>query len=92
MKDTQRFQLIDGNFTPSEAGRVLLSLVQSKMDFHCVEKMSNEERFGRDRSRSERRLQELAKLQSALKELIEEAVSDGHNLRVRGWIEIASVK
>ena len=56
MKDKQHFQLIDGTFTPSEASRVLLSLVKSKMDCHSIEKFSNEVRFGRDLAHSEKRL------------------------------------
>jgi len=69
MKDKQHFQLINGTFTPSEASRVLLSLVQRKMDYQRLEQFSNEVRLGRDPSHSENRLQDLAKLESALEEL-----------------------
>ena len=62
MNTPQQFQLIDGTFTPSEASRVLLSLVNSKMDYHRLEQLSNQERFGQDTSHSEVRLRNLAKL------------------------------
>ncbi len=89
MKAPQRFQLIDGTFTPAEAGEVLLSLVKSKIDHHSLEKYSNEERFGRDLAHSEKRLHELRKLNAALKELLALAADEKQNLRVDGWIEIS---
>jgi hypothetical protein len=88
MNDTQQFQIINGTFTPPEASRVLLSLLQSKMDYHRLEKFSNEVRLGRDHSHSEKRLQELAKTEGALKELFASADEAKQRLRVNGWIEI----
>ena len=41
MHDKQRFQLIDGTFSPSKAGQVLHSLVQSKIDYHSLQKLSD---------------------------------------------------
>ena len=92
MKDKQHFQLIDGTFTPSEASRVLLSLVKSKMDYHNMEKFSNEERFGRDVTHSEKRLHDLAKLNTALKEFFASAADANQNLKINGWIEITPVQ
>ena len=89
MKDKQHFQLIDGTFTPSEASRVLLSLVQRKMDYHRLEQFSNEVRLNQDPSHSEKRLQDLAKLENALKELFASAADAKQNLKINGWIEIA---
>jgi hypothetical protein len=88
MKDKQHFQLIDGTFTPSEASKVLLSLVQRKMDYHRLEQFSNEVRLGRDPSHSEKRLQVLAKLESELKKLLASADDAKQNLKINGWIEI----
>jgi hypothetical protein len=88
MKDPQRFQLIKGTFTPAEAARVLLSLVKSKIDYHSLEKLSNEERFGRDVAHSEKRLQELKELQIELKEVFAAATSAEQTLKIKGWIEI----
>ncbi len=91
MKDKQHFQLIDGIFTPAEASRVLGSLIKSKMDYHSMEKFSNEERFGRDLSHSEKRLHQLAKLNDALKELFASAADAKQNLKINGWIEITPI-
>lgn len=91
MKDKQQFQLIDGTFTPAEAARVLHSLVKSKMDYHSMEKFSNEERFGSDLSHSEKRLRDLTKLDTALKEFFASAAGSKQNLQISGWIEITPV-
>jgi hypothetical protein len=91
MKDNQQFQLIDGTFTPSEASRVLLALVKSKIDYHSMEKFSNEERFGSDHTHAEKRLRELAKLESALRELFASAAEAGKSLKIEGRIEVTVV-
>jgi hypothetical protein len=92
MNDTQRFQLIDGTFTPSEASRVLLALVKSKMDYHSMDKFSNEERFDGDLSRSEKRLQELTTLNAALQEFFASSAEANQTLKIDGWIEITVVQ
>ena len=92
MKDKQHFQLIDGTFTPSEAARVLLTLVKSKIDYHNMEKFSNEERFGRDVSHAEKRLCELKKLDSALKDYFASVADSKQKLKINGWIEITSIE
>lgn len=91
MKDKQQFQLIDGTFTPAEASRVLLALVKSKVDYHSMEKFSNEERFGQDPTHSEKRLRELKILNTAMEMFIASAASAKQNLRIDGRIEITFV-
>ncbi len=91
MNSKQSFQLIDGSFTSSEASRVLFALVQSKIDYHRLEKLSNEERFGKDTAHSEKRLQELAKLQAAMKEYLSVAADANQTLEIKGIIEISVV-
>ncbi len=88
MTTKQQFQLIDGIFTPSEASRVLLSLVQRKIDYHRMEKLSNEERFGGDTAHSEGRLRDLAALHSSLKEYLALAAESHQTLEIKGCIEI----
>ena len=84
----QQFQLIDGIFTPAEASRVLLSLVQRKIDYHRMEQLSNEERFGGDTAHSEGRLRDLAALHASLKEYLAVAAESHQTLEIKGWIEI----
>jgi hypothetical protein len=91
MNDQQRFKLIDGTFSATDAAHILLSLVKSKMDFHNLEKLSNEERFGRDLAHSERRLAELGELYSTLSEICRDARASDRKLQVSGWLEISPV-
>jgi len=68
---------------------MLLSLVKSKIDYHSLQKLSNEERFGKDSSHYEKRLQDLQKLKTALKELFDSAAEAKETLKIDGWIEIS---
>lgn len=91
MNTTQRHQLIDGNFTPADASQILLALVKSKIDFHNLEKLSNEERFGRDVAHSERRLIALRQLRETLRTVCQSAANAGQRMEVNAWIEISLV-
>ncbi len=88
MNNPQRYKLIDGSFTASEATQILLSLVKSKIDFHNLEKLSNEERFGQDIAQSERRLTELRQLHETLRSACQSAAEKGQRVEVKGWIEM----
>lgn len=87
----QRHKLIDGDFSPEQATRVLLSLVKSKIDFHNVEKLSNEERFGWDVTHSERRVEELHQLHDTLRTACRTLAETGTPVHIKGWIEIQPV-
>jgi len=87
MNTTQRYKLINGTFSASEAKRVLLSLVTSKIDFHNLEKLSSEERFGRDVAHSERRLIELRQLQDTFRSICQSAGDAGMDIQLNGWVE-----
>lgn len=52
-------RLIDGCFSKIKAKTVLLELINNKINFHKVEKFSNEIRFGQDTDHSEKRIQAL---------------------------------
>lgn len=71
---------------------MLLSLVKSKIEYHTLQKLSNEERFGRDLSNSEKRLEQLQRLKVALKELFDSATEARQTLKIDGWIEITSAQ
>ena len=89
MNTTQRYKLLKGTFSPDEARQILLSLVKSKIDFHNMEKLSNEERFGRDVAHSERRLAALRELHETLRTVCQSAADTGRRVQLNGWIEIA---
>ncbi|MEZ5173997.1 MAG: hypothetical protein R2850_10955 [Bacteroidia bacterium] len=59
-------KLIKGVFKKKKAQRLLSELLAYKINFHGIEKFSNEERFGKDLEHSEKRILELKKENSEL--------------------------
>jgi hypothetical protein len=64
-KDFQ-FQLIDGEFTPAGATKVLFPLINDKIKYHTLENFSNEIRFEKDSSNSKKRIIELGQVQEEI--------------------------
>ena len=88
----ETFKLVDGTFSARDATDLLLALVKSKIDFHTMEKASNQERFGRDTAHSERRLVQLRQLQDKLRLVCKTAAENGEDVQVNGWLEITLVR
>lgn len=59
-------KLIDGKFTAAKAKKLLLELLSYKINYHQIEKFSNEERFGTDGEHSAIRIKELKEEKIAL--------------------------
>lgn len=89
MKNEQVFKLIDGVFTPEEAGKVLTALINSKINYHNLEDFSNHIRFNNDISQSKKRVVELNEAKEKIKNLLEVAEVNGVNLVVNSTIEIS---
>ena len=92
MNTTRHFQLIDGTFSPQEAGRILGSMVKSKIDYHSLESHSDSERARGSKAHSQERLQTLRDLNANLKELFETAAAQNKSLKISGTIEIDFVE
>lgn len=54
-------KLIRGNFSKEKAKILLLEFLSHKINYHQMQKFSNEERFGKDIEHSEKRIKELLK-------------------------------
>ncbi|MDX2170353.1 MAG: hypothetical protein SF182_24995 [Deltaproteobacteria bacterium] len=91
MDTKHALKLIEGDFSASDAEQVLLSLVNSKIAFHALMRMSEQERLGRDVANSERRLVELRQLHKTIQSICQSAADGGQRLEVKGWIEITVV-
>lgn len=91
MKKQHKFKLIEGYFSPSEAGKVVFALISSKIDYHSMEKFSNEERFGKDAAHSEKRIKALKKVKESLKKTFDAAEKRGLKINMNGFIDIAIV-
>lgn len=92
MKKQHSFKLIDGQFTPSEASKVLNALISSKINYHSMEKFGNEERFGNDAANSAMRITALKKVKDSLKKVFESADQKGLHLKIDGFIEISIIE
>ncbi|MBB1192574.1 hypothetical protein DNC80_02690 [Flavobacterium sp. SOK18b] len=88
MKKEYQFKLVEGQFEPTEAGKVLFSLINSKINYHNLEQFSNEIRFDQDHLHSKRRKETLQEASDYIKELIKEADAKNMELCVNGVIQI----
>lgn len=85
------FKLIDGQFYPKDAKNVLLSLFNTKIDYHQLESFSNEIRGGSGVSSSQKRIQSLKNSIENIKSLIKEAELNGKQLKIEGLIQITFI-
>jgi len=92
MKQPKSFKLIDGEFTPTEAGQVVNALISSKLSFHSMQKFSNVERFGKDANQCEKRMAALKKLKLSIKKVLDAAEKKGLNVKMDGLIDITIIE
>ena len=88
MDNQYNIKLIDSVFTPSEAEKVLLSLINNKINYHNLEDFSNHIRFNNTLSHSKKRVQELNEAKDEIDKIVELAKANGVNLTVNSFIEI----
>ena len=88
MKKEYQFKLIEGEFAPAEAGKILFSLINSKINFHNLETFSSQIRNNQENPHSKIRLETLLASSEYIKELIEEASSKGMELKIDSVIQI----
>ena len=91
-KIKQKFQLVKGNFTPSEASDVMMSLIDEKINFHQKQRLQNWEQNHKSNSDEiDDRIDQLEKEKQAVKEFIAGARSLKSNLNINGILEITIV-
>ncbi|MGL2986531.1 hypothetical protein ACSVH5_02945 [Flavobacterium sp. RSSA_27] len=88
MEKNFQFQLIDGEFTPIAAAKVLFPLINNKINYHSLESFSNEIRFDKDVTNSKKRIAELQEVQLLIQELLEKAEENGLKLKITSQIKI----
>jgi hypothetical protein len=88
---TQKFQLINGEFNHDDAKNIILSLINSKIQYHQLEIFSMQERYGIEATHSINRIEELKLNTRDVKEIIKEAESLGLKLKVNSIVEIQTV-
>lgn len=89
----QNIQLVEGTFTPSEASHVITSLIDEKINFHKLKRISLCE--GDETSNTDyedQRVVELYNEMKIAKSYISQARKEGYNLMINGTLEITFVK
>lgn len=84
-------KLIDGTFTPDQAQEVLLSLIDSKIQFHQLNNFSSEIKYGKKDQHSIDRVQELKTLKKQIIDIIALAESENKKLNVSSMLNISFI-
>lgn len=90
MAEKLEFNLVLGNYTPEEAATVLLSLINSKINYHELDAFRQRERGEGDPRRSQRRIAELTESRTKVRGLLERSEKEGLRISVKGVIEVAA--
>jgi hypothetical protein len=91
-KIKQKFQLVKGDFTPSEASDVIMSLIEEKINFHQKQRLQNWEQNHKSNSDEiDKRINQLENEKQAIKDFISDARNQKSNLNINGILEITIV-
>lgn len=85
-------KLIDGTFIPSEAEKIIVALISSKINHHSMEAFSIKERFSGDVSHLEKRIEELKSVNVSFKKLTKFATAKGLKLKIKSVVQVSFVK
>ena len=88
MENKKSIKLIEGEFNVSDARDILLSLIQSKIQYHENKEFSSQIRFGLKDSNSVLRINNLKKDINELKKLFDECDDKNHKLIINTTIQI----
>ncbi len=92
MKTKQNIQLVDGEFTPSEASDVIMSLIDQKINFHKLQRLALCEGFyGADTEYPDGRIGELEVERDIARDFISQVRYQGKKLKINGILEITLV-
>lgn len=86
----QKIQLVDGSFTPSEACDVITSLLDQKINFHKLQRLSwCEGDKDANTKYPDERIDELEREKVIANEFINSLRSEGKRLRIDGILKIS---
>jgi hypothetical protein len=92
-KVSQKIQLVKGDFTPSEASHVVVSLIDEKINFHKIQRLQIWEGNHKCKTGAlDGRIKELEKEKEIAREFINKMRGSGQNLRINGILEITVAK
>jgi len=82
------YTLINGTFSANDATKILLDMINNKINYHHLQIHSISERFNGDVSHSEKRIAELTKLSKSIRKSLEAAEEKGLHVEIHCPIEI----
>lgn len=88
METNKNFKLIDGVFNSKEAKKIIISLINNKINYHNLEDFSNHIRFNNVMSNSQKRISELQSAQKMIEELVDLAEKNQWKLKIESTVEI----
>lgn len=91
MEKINDYKLIDGTFKASDASKILLEIINNKINYHNLQAFLIKEKFDGDVSHSEKRVNQLIKMGKSLKKTLESAEKKGLNVKIHCPIEIEVV-
>ncbi|MEM8999378.1 MAG: hypothetical protein AAGB24_03870 [Bacteroidota bacterium] len=90
IKTEQTIQLVDGSFTPSEAMDVILALLDEKINFHKLQRLSwCEGNSSANTKYPDGRITELEHEKMVVKNFINSIRNEGKRLRIDGILNIS---
>lgn len=92
MEKIHNLKLIEGDFDPTEAGKMLFALIGSKINYHNLQAFSFKERYNGDTSQYVKRVEALKNINEDLKEVLAFATENGLQLKIEGNIQITLIK
>jgi hypothetical protein len=88
MEKEQDFKFIDGVFTFDDADKLLIALLNYKIDYHNREDFSNHIRFNQEMTHSKVRIQELIATKDEIKQVIASAKEKNKKLVINSTLTI----
>lgn len=92
-KSAQSIQLVKGEFTPSEASHVIMSLIDEKINFHKIQRLQIWE--GNHKCKTgelDGRIKELENEKEIVRDFINKMRAQSKNLNINGILEITIVE
>ncbi len=89
----QNIQLVKGEFTPSQASDVIMSLINQKINFHKIEGLQLWERNHKyDQEPLNNRIKELEEEKKIAADFISKMRDEGKNLKITGVLKMTAVE
>ena len=86
----QNIQLVDGEFTPSQASDIISALINQKINYHKIEGLQLWERdHNNDPKPLSNRINELEEEKRLAEEFIAELKAKGKNLKINGILNLS---